>query len=179
MPDLLIEIPAPIDMQIRGANSFVNQIQIKSTFDNLPDLIWSEMTMQINGGPKGLLGLRTNGVCGDADATFGSHSGQGMNAISRVSGITDCGDGLREICENPKVITSTKGVRKPKNKKSSTSITFTSDTRCAGIKSFQVLFPKGSKVNKKQMVYNKKKKATKKNLKNIVGKFGSKRLKHD
>jgi hypothetical protein len=39
-----------------------------------------------------------------------------------------------------------------------------------------VTYPKGSKLNKKLIVYNKKKKATKKNLKNLVGKVGSKSL---
>ena len=76
LPDLLIELPAPINMQIRGANSFVNQIQIQSSFDNLPDLVWKDITMHITGGAHGILGLRSNGVCGDADTSFASWSGQ-------------------------------------------------------------------------------------------------------
>ncbi|MGB0889498.1 MAG: hypothetical protein ACPGWS_04365, partial [Solirubrobacterales bacterium] len=180
LPDLLIEIPPPINMQVRGANRFINQIQIESTFQNLPDLIWSDMTMQIAGGPTGLIGIRDNGECGPAMSSFGSHSGQVAGGPSPVVGIDFCGAGLRKLCENPKVAISTRGVRKRNNKKSSTSITFSSDRRCAGIKSFKVVFPKGSKLNKKQMKYSKKKKLRrklKKNLRNVVGKFGKKRMK--
>ncbi len=180
LPDLLIEIPPPINMQVRGANRFINQIQIESTFQNLPDLIWSDMTMQIAGGPTGLIGIRDNGDCGPAMSSFGSHSGQVAGGPSPVVGIDFCGAGLRKLCENPKVAISTRGVRKRNNKKSSTSITFSSDRRCAGIKSFKVVFPKGSKLNRKQMKYSKKKKLRrklKKNLRNVVGKFGKKRMK--
>ena len=183
LPDLLIEIPAPIDMQIRGANSFVNSIQIKSDFQNLPDLVWSEMTMNIGGGPKGLITTRENGTCGPAQTAFASHSGQGVNGTSPVVGLADCvNPGAK--CEAPTVNISTKGVKKKGNKKSSNSITFGIPASCATIKSFQVLYPKGSKVNKKQLKWinkkklnKKQKKANKKNQSNVTGKAGSKALK--
>ena len=125
LPDLLIEIPSPINMQIRGANSFLNNIQIQSTFDNLPDLVWSDITMHINGGPKGLLGLRSNGKCGDADTSFASWSGQETQGKSQVNGITNCAN-QDTVCNNPTVVTSTKGgVKKKGNKKLKTSTTFT------------------------------------------------------
>ena len=99
-----------------------------------------------------------------------------MTADSPVTGIDDLRRRTSRDLREPEGHRLDQGARKPKNKKSSTSITFSSDNRCAGIKSFSVLYPKGTKVNKKQMIYNKKKKATKKNLKNIIGKFGSKRM---
>jgi hypothetical protein len=177
LPDLLIEIPAPINMQIRGANSFFNNIQIQSTFDNLPDLVWSDITMHIDGGPKGLLGLRSNGKCGNAQTDFASHSGQSTAGDSPVTGITDCAN-QDNVCNNPTVTTSTKGgVKKPGNKKLKTSMTFSQASNCSPIKSFSVLYPKGTKINKKLLLFNKKQKATKKNLKNLTGKAGNLSLK--
>jgi hypothetical protein len=176
LPDLLIELPAPINMQIRGANSFFNNIQIQSTFDNLPDLVWSDITMHINGGPKGLLGLRSNGKCGAAATSFASWSGQSAAADSPVSGITNCAN-QDTVCNNPTVVASTKGkVKKKKNKKLKTTTTFTTEAACSPIKSFSILYPKGTKINKKQLKYKKKLKKTKKNLKNLTGKAGSKKL---
>jgi hypothetical protein len=177
LPDLLIELPAPINMQIRGANSFINNIQIQSTFDNLPDLVWSDITMHIDGGPKGLLGLRSNGKCGAATTNFASWSGQTAGADSPVTGIGNCAN-QDTVCNTPTVVASTKGGVKTKgNKKLKTSLTLTSEAACSPIKSFSVLYPKGTKINKKLLVYNKKVKTTKKNLKNLTGKAGSMSLK--
>lgn len=80
------------------------------------------------------------------------------------------------ICDHPTVKVSTRGVKTRRNKKATTTVSLRSARSCSGIKSFGVLFPRGSKVNSKLLKYNKKKKATKKNLKNITGKAGSKRL---
>ena len=176
LPDLLIELPAPINMQIRGANSFFNNIQIQSTFDNLPDLVWSDITMHINGGPKGLLGLRANGKCGSATTNFAGWSGQTANAESPVSGIGNCAN-QDTVCNTPTVVASTKGgVKKKGNKKLKTTTTLTTESACSPIKNFSVLFPKGTKINKKLLKYNKKQKKTKKNLKNLTGKAGGKKL---
>ncbi|MBJ7353481.1 MAG: hypothetical protein JHC98_01530 [Thermoleophilaceae bacterium] len=180
LPDMLIDIPAPIDMQIRGANSFVTAgnaaSQIKSTFTNLPDLIWTDMTMNITGGTKGILGLRTNGLCGAAASTFASHSGQSMSTSSPVTGISGFCNGIGETCANPTVKVSTKGAKKKGYKKASTSLSLSTASNCKAIKAVRVTYPKGTKLNKKLIVFNKKKKATKKNLKNVTGKVGSKSL---
>ncbi|MGH2905493.1 MAG: hypothetical protein ACRDKI_01845, partial [Solirubrobacterales bacterium] len=177
LPDLLIELPAPINMQIRGANSFFNNIQIQSSFANLPDLVWGDITMHIDGGAKGILGLRSNGKCGNASTNFASHSGQASSGASPIDGIGLC-ENSGSFCDNPTVTASTKGgVKKKKNKKLKTAITFTTPANCEAIKNFTVLYPTGTKINKKQLKYNKKKKKTKKNLKNLTGKVGSKSLK--
>jgi hypothetical protein len=180
LPDMLIDIPAPIDMQIRGANSFVTAgnaaSQIKSTFSNLPDLIWSDITMNISGGPKGILGLRTNGQCGQANSTFASHSGQGVTVSNLINGISGFCIGLNETCQKPTVKVSTKGAKKKGNKKVATTLTMTTASNCPSFKAMRVTYPKGTKLNKKLITFNKKKKATKKNLKNVTGKAGSKSL---
>jgi hypothetical protein len=180
LPDLLMDIPAPIDMQIRGANSFLTAgnaaSQIRSTFTNLPDLIWSDLTMNITGGPKGILGLRDDGKCGPAVSNFASHSGQTVNQNSPVTGLTAFCQNLSNTCAAPTVKVSTKGAKKKGNKKVSTSLSLQTATNCQAIKSVRVSYPKGTKLNKKLIVYNKKKKATKKNLKNVTGRVGSKSL---
>jgi uncharacterized Zn-binding protein involved in type VI secretion len=180
LPDLLMEIPAPINMQIRGANKFVNSINIQSDFSNLPDLVWSNMTMNINGGAKGLIGLRDNGTCGPANSAFGSHSGQAVNAASPVTGIGECAN-IPIICANPEVSVTTKGVKAKvkkgkKNDKMASTIKFNTRNFCGAVKSMTVLYPKGSKVNKTLMKYSAKKKATKKNKKNVSGAAGNKSL---
>ncbi|MBJ7458980.1 MAG: hypothetical protein JHD02_07330, partial [Thermoleophilaceae bacterium] len=182
LPDLLIDIPAPIDMQIRGANSFVSgsgASQIQSVFSNLPDLIWTDMTMTIAGGPKGVLGLRSDGKCGSAASSFASHSGQSISLSSPVTGLTAFCQSIINTCANPVAKISTKGAKKKGNKKVSTSLSLQTATNCQPFKSVRVTYPKGTKLNKKLIVYKKKKKATKKNLKNLVGKMGSTSLKSD
>src|SRR4051812_44684473 len=125
-------------MQIRGANSFFNNIQIQSTFDNLPDLVWGDLTMHIDGGPKGLLGLRSNGTCGAATTNFASWSGQTANADSPVTGIVNCAN-QSVACDSPTVVTSTKGgVKKKGNKKLKTTTTLSTESACSPIKSFSV-----------------------------------------
>lgn len=184
LPDLLIDIPAPIDMQIRGANSFITgggASQIKSTFSNLPDLIWGDLTMNITGGPKGILGLRADGKCGSASSNFASHSGQAVNQTSPVTGLTAFCQNLIDICAKPTVKVSTKGAKKRKNKKVSTSVSLTAASNCPAIKSVRVSYPKGTKINKKLVKWKKTKnkkqaKAYKKNLKNLTGKAGNKKL---
>jgi hypothetical protein len=181
LPDLLLDIPAPIDMQIRGANRFVgaNNNEIQSTFSNLPDLIWSDMTMSIIGGPTGLLGLRDDGKCGSASAAFASHSGQNVNSSIPVTGLTAFCGKISDTCANPVVKVSTKGAKKKGNKKAATSLSLQTASNCQAMKSVRVTYPKGTKLNKKLIIYNKKKKATKKNLKNITGKAGTTSLKSD
>lgn len=180
LPDMLLDIPEPIDMQIRGANSFLNSAdsasRIKSTFSNLPDLIWSDMTMTISGGPKGILGLRTDGACGAADAVFDSNSGQHVVGSGVVSGLEGFCGNIDKTCAAPHIKVSTKGVKKKKNKKATTKLSFSTPSNCKAIKSATVTYPKGSKFNKKLITYNKKKKATKKNLKNLTGKLASRSL---
>ncbi|MBI5310891.1 MAG: hypothetical protein HZB14_07710, partial [Actinobacteria bacterium] len=155
-------------------NRFVNSIQIESTFEGLPDMIWTEMNMKIFGGQKGLLTTRADGACGSANGQFGSNSGQAVSAPVAVNGIFAC-EGGRRVCETPAVSISTKGAKKKGNKKSKTSISLSVPSSCSGIKSVSVLYPKGTKVNGKLLKYNKKK-ALKKNLKNVTGKAGGKRL---
>jgi hypothetical protein len=181
IPDLLMDIPAPIDMQIRGANRFVgaNNNQIQSTFSNLPDLIWSDLTMSIIGGPTGILGLRDDGKCGSASAAFASHSGQAVNGAIPVTGLEAFCGGIQTTCANPIVKVSTKGAKKKGNKKMTSSLSLSTANNCPAIKSVRVTYPKGTKANKKLIVYNKKKKATKKNLKNLTGKAGGTSLKSD
>jgi hypothetical protein len=176
LPDILLEIPEPINMQIRGASSFVNVNQIQSKFENLPDLIFSDMTMSIAGGQKGLLMLRDNGVCGAASSQFISHSGQVVNAASPVTGIEGFCKEMERICTNPTVAVSTKGVKKKGNKKASLKLSLTTSDNCKAIRSVSVTFPKGSKFNKKLYTYNKKKKATKKYPSNVTGRAGFKSL---
>ncbi|MBI2691108.1 MAG: hypothetical protein HYX29_04090 [Solirubrobacterales bacterium] len=184
LPDLLVDIPAPIDMQIRGANSFVTGAgasQIKSTFNNLPDLVWSELTMTISGGPKGILGLRSDGKCAPAASSFASHSGQAANQDSPVTGLTAFCQRLIAVCANPVVKVSTKGAKRRGNKKVSTALSLTTASNCQEIKSVRVSYPKGTKINKKLIKWKKTKnkkqaKAYAKNLKNLTGKAGTKKL---
>jgi hypothetical protein len=184
LPDLLVDIPAPIDMQIRGANSFITGAgasQIKSTFSNLPDLIWGDLTMNITGGPKGILGLRSDGKCGPAASNFASHSGQAVNQDSPVTGLTAFCQNLSSVCASPTVKVSTKGAKKRGNKKVSTSLSLTTASNCQAIKSVRVSYPKGTKINKKLIKWKKTKnkkqaKAYKKNLKNLTGKAGNTKL---
>jgi hypothetical protein len=176
LPDLLLDIPEPINMQIRGASSFVNVNQIQSKFEGLPDLIFTDMTMSIAGGQTGILMLRDNGVCAAASSQFISHAGQVVNAASPVTGIEGFCREQERICTNPTVKVSTKGIKKKGNKKSSVKLSLTTSDNCKTIRSVSVSFPKGSKFNKKLVTYNKKKKATKKNLKNVTGRAGYKSL---
>ncbi|MGH2958527.1 MAG: hypothetical protein ACRDKE_02910, partial [Solirubrobacterales bacterium] len=184
LPDLLVDIPAPIDMQIRGANSFVTGAgasQIKSTFSNLPDLIWSDLTMNISGGPTGILGLRSDGKCGPAASNFASHSGQATSQNSPVTGLTAFCQNLATTCSNPVVKVSTKGAKKKGNKKVTTSVSLQTASNCQAMKSVRVTYPKGTKINKKLIKWKKTKnkkqaKAFAKNLKNLTGKAGSKSL---
>ncbi len=181
LPDLLMDIPAPINLQIRGANRFVGAQfnQVQSTFQNLPDLIFTDLTMSIAGGPNGLVMLRSNGVCGSASTNFTSHSGQQVSVASPIIGIDGfCAEQQRQ-CLNPSVKVSTKGIKKKGNKKATTSLAMTTGENCKSIKSVRVSYPKGTKVDKKLVTYNKKKKATKKNLKNLTGKAGTKKLQSD
>ncbi len=182
LPDLLMEIPAPINMQIRGANKFVNNIYVQSDFTDLPDLVWSGMTMSIAGGAKGLIGLRDNGTCGPANSSFGSHSGQSVTGTSPVNGVGECAN-IPVICANPDVSVSTKSVKKKvkkgkKNTKMASTIKFSTRNFCGAVKSLTVLYPKGSKINKSLMKYGKGKKYKKykKNKKNVSGNAGSKSL---
>lgn len=175
LPDMLIQVGAPINLQIRGRNRFVNEIQIQSTFEGLPDMIWTEMNMKIYGGSKGLLTTREDGTCGAASGQFGSNSGQSVSAGVPVNGLFAC-EGGRKVCENPAVSVSTKGAKKKGNKKSKTNLSLSVPSSCSGIKSVSVLYPKGTKVQSKLMKYKKKNKKLKKNLKNVTGKAGSKRL---
>ncbi len=176
LPDLMIMVGPPINLQIRGKNSFVNGVQIQSVFENLPDMIWSEMEMKIAGGPSGLMGVRDNGQCGVANADFASHSGQATSAGVPVNGLYAC-ENQQSICDKPTVLIATKGAKKKGNKKQKSTLAVSVPSSCKGIKSLSVLFPKGTKVNGKLLKYNKKKKATKKNLKNVTGKAGGKALK--
>jgi hypothetical protein len=172
LPDMLLDIPEPIDMQIRGANRFINSAdsasRIQSTFSNLPDLIWSDMTMTITGGPKGILGLRTNGVCGAATSAFDSHSGQHVDTSSPVTGLEGYCQGLDKVCATPAVGISTKGVKKKGNKKMSTKLTLSTASHCKTMKSVRITYPKGTKIDKKLV---------KKSPKNLTGKLGSRSLK--
>lgn len=182
LPDMLIEIPAPIDMQIRGANRFVgvdfNMIQ--STFENLPDMIFSEMTMSIAGGAKGLIALREGGSCGTATTNYTSHSGQTVNGTAPILGIDSvCAGGIPAQCLAPQVLVKTKGVKKARNKKATTSLTLQTFENCSALRSVKITYPKGSKFNSKLLKYNKKKKATKKYLSNLTAKIGSKSVKSD
>jgi hypothetical protein len=182
LPDMLIEIPAPIDMQIRGANRFVGTDfnQIQSTFENLPDMIFSEMTMSVAGGPKGLIALRDGGVCGAASTRYTSHSGQTVNGTAPILGIEGyCNGDQAPECLAPQVLAKTKGVKKAKNKKATTTLTLKTFENCKALRSVKVTYPKGSKFNSKLLKYNKKKKATKKNLSNLTAKIGSKSVKAD
>lgn len=175
LPDLMILIGAPVNLQIRGTNRFVNGTQIESSFDNLPDLLWSELDMKIYGGPKGILGVRGNGECGDAPTSFSSHSGQGITAMSKIYGLFAC-ERNSAICGKPTVVATSKGVRKKGNKKQRFSVSFALPSRCAKIKSFSVLLPKGTKLNKKLLKYKKKNKRLRRNLRNVTGKAGGKSL---
>lgn len=184
LPDMLIDIPAPINMQIRGANRFVNINQVQSTFTNVPDMIFSEMTMNIAGGPTGLIMLRAeNGVCGPAQSTFTSHSGQQVSQASPILGLDAFCQQNNQECQEPPVKISTKGVKRNKNKKVQTKLSLVTGANCADIKSVRVTFPKGSKFNSKAIAYNKKKKKSKtnnpKNLNNLTGKIGNKSVKAD
>ncbi|MFT4050033.1 MAG: hypothetical protein QM648_09385, partial [Solirubrobacterales bacterium] len=188
LPDLLMDIPAPIDMQIRGANSFDYSTgavaRIQSTFGNLPDLIFTDLTMNIGGGSTGLIKLRSNGVCGSASTAFTSHSGQRVNSNSPVTGLDGFCRQQQEICASPTVKVSTKGAKKKGNKKMQSSISLSTSDNCQEIKSVRVTYPKGSKFNKKLVTYKKVKnkkqqKAYNANLKNLTGKAGSKSLKSD
>jgi Cu/Ag efflux protein CusF len=166
LPDLMIMIGAPFNIQIRGANRFINNIQIQSTFDNLPDLIWSEMSMNITGGAKGLIGLRAGGACGDAKTTFGGHGGEGIDKMGPVTGISACSNALN-VCDKPSVIVATRGAKKAKFKNSQMSVMFSSAAHCSAVKSFTMLLPKGTKIDKRML----------KKGKNITGRAGSDRLK--
>ncbi|MBI5309665.1 MAG: hypothetical protein HZB14_01355, partial [Actinobacteria bacterium] len=152
LPDMLIQVGAPINLQIRGRNRFVNSIQIESTFEGLPDMIWTEMNMKIFGGQKGLLTTRADGTCGNANGQFGSNSGQAVTAPVAVNGVFAC-EGGRRVCETPAVSISTKGAKKKGNKKSKTNISLSVPSSCSGIKSVSVLYPKGTKVNGKLLKY--------------------------
>jgi hypothetical protein len=167
LPDLMIDIPAPIDMQIRGANRFVgaNYNMIESTFSGLPDMIFSQMTMEIAGGPSGLIMLRSNGVCGAANAVFGSHAGQQVTQATTIIGIEGFCAERAKACVTPKIKVSTKGVKVKKNKKSKVSVSLAANDNCSGLRSVRVTFPKGSKFNKKAV------------KKGLSGKAGTKSLK--
>ncbi|MFY9488633.1 MAG: hypothetical protein WAP35_08070 [Solirubrobacterales bacterium] len=175
LPDLLIMVGAPINLQIRGANKFVNNVNLRSSFDNLPDLLWSELNMNIAGGPKGILGVRANGLCGDASVNYASHSGQSAAGLVKVNGVFAC-ERSSAVCDAPNVAIATKGVKKKGNKKQQTSVAFATAVNCPGIKSFSVQMPKGTKLNKKLLKYKKKDKKLKKNLKNVSGRAGTKAL---
>lgn len=178
LPDMLLEIPEPINMQIRGVNRFVGASfnQVQSTFTGLPDMIFSEMTMNIAGGPNGLIMLRSNGVCGAATSHFSSHAGQQSDVAAQITGIEGFCATQQQACVTPKVSVSTKGAKKNKYKKTQTALSFSVGDNCKDIKSVKVTYPKGSKFNKKLSTYNPKKKATKKYRKNITGKAGLKGL---
>lgn len=187
LPDMLIDIPKPIDMQIRGATSFffVQNVgsQLRSTFENLPDLIWSSMTMTLNGGPKGILGLRETGACGNASVGYGSHSGQVVGGQATVTGLEAyCADAnIDPVCLAPQVSISTRGIKKARSKNVKTKLTMRTMAKCKPIKSVRVTYPKGTKINKKLITWKKTKnkklaRRYKQNLKNLTGKIATRKV---
>lgn len=165
LPDLLLEFPAPIDMQIRGANRFVNGNQIESTFSGLPDLVYTNMSMQIEGGATGLITVRDNALCGSGAGSYLSHSGQSSASGVPVRGIWACGGDTG--CDVPTVTASTKGV---KRRKAQVGLKVAVPPGCAAMKSLTVTFPKGTKISR-QLLKN-----SKKNRKNVTAKAGAKSL---
>lgn len=178
LPDMLLQLGAPVNMQIRGANRFVNINQIQSTFAALPDFPYDAMRLHLLGGPTGILKARTGATCGVGDAQFSSHSGQNSGGQFPITGLWSCGDVSGSgTCSEPAVSLKSKGARKLRNKRQTTALTVAVPEGCSGFRALRVTYPKGTKVNKKLLKYNKKRKATRKNLKNVTGKAGSKKLK--
>ncbi len=176
LPDMLLQLGPPVNMQIRGVNSFVNINQIQSVFGGLPDFPFDAMRMRLDGGPKGILKARS-GNCGVGNADYGSHSGQSASGPVLITGVWSCGTAFGAgTCTKPAVSIKSKGARKLRNKKSTTGVKISLPAGCPGFKAVQVTYPRGTKVNSRNLKYNKKKRATRKNLKNVTGKAGSKKL---
>ncbi|MFT4049915.1 MAG: hypothetical protein QM648_08760 [Solirubrobacterales bacterium] len=177
LPDMLLQLGAPVNMQIRGVNQFVNINQIQSTFAALPDFPYDAMRMHLLGGATGILKARTGATCGLGTSQFASHSGQSASGTVPITGLWSCGDvNGSGTCDAPKVSLKSKGARKPAGKRKTTALTVSVPEGCSGFKGLRVSYPKGTKVNKKLLKYNKKQKATRKNLNNVTGKSGSKKL---
>jgi hypothetical protein len=148
---VIIKIGPPINLQLVGINDLVGG-SIVSTFSNIPDLIWSDMTMHFPGGDQGLIKANAKGACQATSAgSATSHGGQSASVTTTVAGTPEgtCGTEPPE-CKNPVVKVGTKGMKKgsPKNAQFSLSFSFASDD-CYTLNEFQVRLPKGSKVNKK------------------------------
>jgi hypothetical protein len=150
LPRLGLTIDAPINLKLLGVNRYVNVSQIFSTFSGVPDLAFSELTIDLAGGPKGLLTRVSDDTdCGDLVGRFTSHSGQTSTYTSQVSGGKCLSVASLAKCKKPVVTASSKNTRKSSGRKASFSLRYRVPSGCPAIKSFKVKLPKGTKVNKK------------------------------
>ncbi|MGH2906624.1 MAG: hypothetical protein ACRDKI_07620, partial [Solirubrobacterales bacterium] len=155
LPRLGLAIGAPINLKLLGVNKFVNTDQIDSTFAGIPDLAFSDMTIDLPGGPKGLL-IRTKApTCGELHADFASHSGQTASATAEVSG-TCLSASMFAKCQKPTIAASSRGAR--------FKFSYKLASGCPSIRGLKLTLPRGTKLGKHAVA-------------RLTGRYGSAKLK--
>jgi hypothetical protein len=161
LPRLGLVIGPPINLSLVGVNRFVNLVQIDSTFADVPDLSFSDLTINFAGGPKGLLTRTKDRSCGTVIADFASHSGQSATSTSELTGACVVAS-QRARCKSPKVSALSRGGRSAAAR---FSLKYSLPKGCPALRSFKLTLPKGSRINKRVA------------KRYLTGKFGRQRLK--
>ena len=94
LPTVLIPLRGQIAIDLRAETSVNSASQLVTTFSTIPDAAVSKLTLQINGGPKGILVITGRGrsICGKkqvATVTMGAQSGK-SEALKRTLGTPAC-----------------------------------------------------------------------------------------
>ncbi|MFY9265744.1 MAG: hypothetical protein WAO61_10020 [Solirubrobacterales bacterium] len=103
LPDLGLDIRGPVNFHQRGKNKFVGPHgnQIQTTFDDIPQVGFSKLTVRINGGDRGLLKTldcpttKATPEGGDFSFAFSSYAGQSSTSAGALA-IDGC-QGIRPL----------------------------------------------------------------------------------
>jgi hypothetical protein len=94
LPSLLVPLRGQVALDLRASSAVNGSQQLVTTFPTIPDAPVSKFTLQINGGPKGILVITGRGqsICTGpqvANADFGAQTGRAANQNDTMA--TPCG----------------------------------------------------------------------------------------
>jgi hypothetical protein len=105
LPKLFIPLSADGVTIYLHADSDVEDEQLVSTFDNLPDAPFSSFELQINGGEHGILAVSNANVCAATQVAYAEYAGQNGKAFADdVTMATPCTLGVARTSHTSKAL---------------------------------------------------------------------------